>query len=291
MSCPVLLENIENNTVSASSSGEILFRMPPELDLSIVIINYRMGHHLEPCFKSIYSIEHKIRFEVILVNKPSEDRAEETASRYEGVRLISYDRFGISVMRNVGIRNARGRYILILDADTEIREGAFDALVEFMDSHPEVGVAGGKTVRPDGGLEYSCKRFYTLMTIFIRRTPLGAWFPNNPWNRRHQMLDEDHTKPLECDWVAGACYMMRREAIDQVGMFDESYYFGFEDVDFCFRAKRAGWTVLYVPSCVIVHHVQLKSRGFNKLSWEHLKSGLHFWWKHYIRRPGSPPKR
>lgn len=253
------------------------------MDLSIVIINYRMGHHLGPCFKSIFTGDHTISCEVILVNKPSEDGSEKFAEIYPQLKYVTHDKFGISVMRNVGIREAQGRYILILDADTEVMPNSLDDLVEFMDAHPEAGIAGGKTIHPDGTMEYSCKRFYSFLTILFRRTPLGGWFPNNRWNRWHLMLDEDHSKTLECDWVAGACFLMRRKTIDQVGLFDETFYFGFEDVDFCFRAKRAGWSVFYVPSSVIIHYVQRKSLGFNQFSWEHLKSGLRFWWKHYVR--------
>jgi GT2 family glycosyltransferase len=254
------------------------------LDLSIVIINYRMGYLLEACFNSIYSLKHKIEYEVILINKPSDDGAEKICENYPGLKLVTFDTFGISVMRNEGIRHCKGRYILILDADTEVKEGSFDALVEFMDSNPEAGVAGGKTFRPNGSIEYSCKRFYTPLTILFRRTRLGVWFPNNRWVRWHLMLDEDHNTTLECDWVAGACFLIRRELFDDIGLFDNSFYFGFEDVDFCYRAKKAGWRVRYVPDCNIIHHVQRKSVGFNKLSFEHLKSGFHYLWKNKILR-------
>jgi len=257
------------------------------LDLSIVIINYRMGHHLGSCLSSIFSGQRNLSFEVILVNKPSGDGAENFADQYPDLKFIPCDTFGISVMRNVGIRHSEGRYVLILDIDTEVKPGTLEGLVRFMEKHPEVGVAGGKTIHPDGVMEYSCKRFYTPFTILFRRTPLGVWFPKNRWERWHLMMDEDHDQALECDWVAGACFLIRRETCNQIGLFDESFYFGFEDVDFCFRAKCAGWTVRYVPGALIIHHVQRKSLGFNMLSWEHLKSGLRFWWKHYVRRSRS----
>ena len=255
------------------------------MDLSIVIINYKMGQHLGPCLSAIFSGNDQVAFEVILVNKSSGDGAENARNQYPSLKYIPYHKFGISAMRNVGIRNSRGRYILILDIDTEVKPGSVDELVKFMQNHPSTGVAGGKTIRPDGSLEYSCRRFYTPLTVLFRRTPLGVWFPDNKWERWHLMKDEDHDRELECDWVAGACFLIRRETLDQIGLFDESFYFGFEDVDFCFRARRAGWTVRYVPNALIVHHVQRKSLGFNPMSWEHLKSGLRFWWKHYVRHP------
>lgn len=259
------------------------------LDLSVVMINYRMRHQLEQSLASIFVRPTSCQFEVVLVNKPSEDRTEELIPKaYPSVRIVSYDQFGIAEMRNVGIRNSAGRYLLMLDADTEVLEGCLEALVEFMDVNPDVGGAGAKTLRPDGSLEYSGKRFYTLATILIRRTPLGRWFPNNRWDRHHLMMDADHDQVLEIDWMAGACYLMRRTTVEQVGLFDEDYYFGFEDVDWCYRAKKQGWRICYVPQARIIHHIQRSSaRGLNRMAWEHLKSGWRFYKKHYLRRSAS----
>ncbi len=267
---------------------DTLFMQPQEVDLSVVIIHYNMRHHLEKCLPTIFEKAFSCSYEILLVNKPSGDGTEELIEQhYPGVRLISHDTFGISEMRNVGIRHARGRYIVMLDADTEVLGGAFDAMVDFMDAHPGVGGAGLKTLRPDGTLEYNAKRFYTLMTILIRRTPLGGWFKNNRWDRRHLMLDKDHDTAFECDWMAGACYLMRRKAIEQVGLFDDTFYFGFEDVDWCFRAKKAGWTIMYIPHPAIIHHVQRSSAGkINRMAIEHLKSGLRFYIKHYVQKSG-----
>jgi GT2 family glycosyltransferase len=254
-------------------------------DLSVVIINWRMRHQLERCLSSMFEKDFSCRYEIVVVNKPSGDGTEELAAGTPQVRLVQHDRFGIAEMRNVGIRASRGRYVLMLDSDTEVRGDAFGEMVRFMDEHPEVGGAGGKTLKPDGSLEYSCKRFYTVWTIMVRRTPISRWFPNNRWNRRHLMMDEDHDRVLSIDWMAGACFLMRRKTIEEVGVFDEKYYFGFEDVDWCFRAKRRGWKMCYIPSAQIVHYVQRSSaRGLNRMAWEHLKSGVRFYVKRYLRK-------
>ena len=259
------------------------------LDLSVVMINYRMRHQLEQSLASIFARPASCKFEVVLVNKPSGDGTEELIPKsYPSVHLVSHEQFGIAEMRNIGIRNSSGRYLLMLDADTEVLEGCFDALVEFMDAHSDVGGAGAKTLRPDGSLEYSGKRFYTLATIFVRRTPLGRLFPNNRWDRHHLMMDADHDQVLDIDWMAGACYLMRRVSVEQVGLFDEDYYFGFEDVDWCYRAKQRRWRICYVPHARIIHHIQRSSaRGLNRMAWEHLKSGWRFYKKHHLRRSPS----
>ncbi len=263
-----------------------IFLNPEELDLSVVMINYRMRRHLSMSLPSIFEKNFETRFEVILVNKPSSDGTEELiAQQFPQVKLISHDRFGIAEMRNVGIRQSGGRYVMMLDADTVVLDDAFDAIVDFLEEHSDVGGAGAKTLRPDGSLEYNAKRFYTLMTILMRRTPLGSLFPHNRWDREHLMLDKDHDSAFECDWVAGACYLMRRKAIEQVGLFDQSFYFGFEDVDWCFRAKKSGWKIMYIPHPSLVHHVQRSSAGtLNRMAFEHLKSGLRFYWKHHWKK-------
>jgi GT2 family glycosyltransferase len=257
-------------------------------DLSVVIINWRMRNQLEQCLPSIFEKRFGCRFEVVLVNKPSDDSTEQLlAERFPQVRLVQHEVFGIAEMRNVGIRNSRGRHILMLDADTEVLDDAFGEMVRFMDENPDVGGAGAKTLKPDGSLEYSAKRFYTLWTIIVRRTPLASWFPNNRWNRAHLMMDAYHDRVLDIDWMAGACFLMRRKTVEDVGVFDEHFYFGFEDVDWCFRAKKKGWRICYIPTARIVHHVQRSSaHGFNRMAWEHLRSGLRFYAKHYLRKGG-----
>lgn len=255
-------------------------------DLSIVIINWRMGRDVAGALASIEAHRHRCAIEVLLVNKPSGDGTEELVrGRHRWVRLLRYPRFGIAEMRNAGIRAARGRYLLMLDADTELLPGCLDNLVRFMDAHPKLAGCGGHTTRPNGEFEYNVKRFYDLATILARRSPLERIWPDHPWNRRHLMKDKDHSKPFLGDWMAGACFCMRRETIEQIGLFDDRYYFGFEDVDWCWRAKHAGWRIGFVPNARIIHKVQrLSGRGVNRLTVEHLKSGLRFWWK--IRAQG-----
>src|SRR5690606_23792080 len=121
---------------------------------------------------SIESHRHSARTEVVLVNKPSGDGVEElVAEKHPWVRLITHEVFGIAEMRNVGLRAVRGRYALMLDADTELIEGCLDALVSFMDANPRIGGCGGHTTRPDGTFEYNVKRFYDLATVIARRSP------------------------------------------------------------------------------------------------------------------------
>lgn len=258
----------------------------PHIDLSIVIINHRFCEQLKRVLPSIFDKEWKCRFEVIVVNKASDDAAEQfLAENYPQVRLIPVEKFGIASMRNVGITHAQGRHFVMLDSDTEVLDGAFDETVTFMDAHTDVGGAGGKTLRPDGTLEYSAKRFYTPGALLFRRTFLGRLFPNNTFDRLHLMKDKNHDTVFDIDWMAGAFFIMRREAVEQVGLFDDKYYFGLEDVDWCYRAKKRDWRICYIPDAKIVHYVQRSSaKGLNRFALEHLKSGFRFLIKHFIKR-------
>lgn len=253
------------------------------IDLSVVIINYRMRQMLERCLMSIYGQRFNINFEVVVVNTLSEDGTEDMIKeQFQNVRLINTGRFGVALSRNVGIRASSGRYILMLDADTIVLPAAFDEMVSFMDSHRDAGGAGTRTVTPEGRLEYSCRTFYTLPVILFRRTFLGTLFPDGRVLRRHLMMDWDHNSIREVDWVAGASFLMRREAVQRTGVFDEKFLFGFEDVDWCFRAKKDGWKIYYFPGGKIVHSVQRSSaRGFNRMALEHLKSAFIFYKKSY----------
>ena len=253
------------------------------IDLSVVIINYRMREMLERCLKSIYSRNFKIRYEIILVNTISEDGTPEMIKEhFKDVKLINTERFGVALSRNVGLKAAGGRYILMLDADTIVMPGTFDEMVEFMDTHKDAGGAGSRTVTPQGGLEYSCRTFYTLPVILFRRTFLGELFPDGRVLQKHLMMDWDHNSVRQVDWVAGASFLMRKETIERIGIFDEKFVFGFEDVDWCYRAKKDNWKIYYFPKGEIVHSVQRASaRGFNRMAFEHLKSAYIFYRKNY----------
>ena len=251
--------------------------------LAIILIHHRMEDHLRRCLRSIQ--EQKTPWELMTVVvhlKTDEDDGGWIVEEFPWVQLEFAQRFGIAHMRNIGLRAARGaEFSLILDADARLRPGALAALVEFAESNKKAGAVGPRTVRSNGTLERNAKRFYTWLTVAARRSPLEKLFPNNPWRRRHLNLDRDWTQPFDSDWVAGAAMLLRGEALEEIGYFDERFIFGFEDVDWCFRAGLAGWRVRYCPSATIEHHIQRRSaRGFNAMTAEHLKSLWRFWRKH-----------
>lgn len=254
----------------------------PELDLSVILIHYNINTLLDDCLNSIYTHKSKINFEIIVVNKLGADGTPEfIKAKYPKVKLINTTKpFGIALIRNIGMIAARGKYILHLDVDTKVFKDTFEKMVSFMENHPDAGCAGGKLLSPDGSLQYSCRTFYDFPTILFRRTFLGKLFPNNKYVRNHLMMDWDHNTIREVDWVGGGFTIMRREAVQEVGLLDSKYFYAFEDTDWCKSAKKKGWKTYYVPDAKIIHIGTRPSTRFNRYMFEHLKSAMYYYWKH-----------
>lgn len=252
------------------------------IDLSVVIITWNQANKLEKCLASIFSQKIKCKYEVIVVNNNSQDRTNEVIQKYKNkIRVINNsENRGVAPARNQGIKISEGRFIMMLDDDTEVLADCFDNIVKFMNSREDAWCAGTKQLKPNGSLEYNARKFYTIPSILFRRTFLGKLFPNSKFVKNHLYLDWDHNSNREVDWVAGASFIMRREAIEKIGIFDENYFFGFEDVDWCYRVKLAGRKTYYIHDAVIIHYVQGSSRKlFSKKALNHLKSAIRFWLK------------
>ena len=133
-------------------------------------------------------------------------------------------------------------------------------------------------------MQDSCREFPNLLAVLLRGTPMGRLFPNHPSLRRYLMADWDHDTPRQVDWVLGACLMIRRQAWEAVGPLDEGFFMYYEDIDWCYRARAAGWDVYYLPQAHVLHHHRRDSaRGFvNRLTLEHMKSIMRLFRKHRL---------
>jgi len=230
-------------------------------ELSVIIVNYNLEPFLETCLESIAENPASRPYEVIVVdNSPDHAPVERICGRFERVVLLKNPRnVGYARAVNQGMKSARGGLLLILNPDVRVRPGSLDALVDFMVCHPRVGIAGAKLLNSDGTLQASCRRFYDWRVYLLRRTWLGKLFPNHRLVREHLMQDYDHEHARPVDWVIGACMAVRREAVDEVGLLDERFFLYFEDVDWCYRMKKRGWQVYYVPQSVMIHEHRRES--------------------------------
>lgn len=253
------------------------------MNISIVIVTHNSYSAVEKCLESIEQCPPSSKYEIIIVDNASRDKTCEMISRrYDYVRLISNkENRGYAGGVNQGIKASRGSQVLILNPDIEVKRGSIDLLVEFMNEHPDAGIVASKLIYPDGRIQYSCRTFYTLKIILLRRTFLRKLFPGAAPLRKHLMLDYDHQTPRKVDWVLGACMLVRRKVLDRVGLMDERFFLYMEDTDWCSRMKKWGYSVYYVPQSVMIHSYERSSAGmlFKKPSMIHLLSFLRYYEK------------
>jgi GT2 family glycosyltransferase len=263
------------------------------MDLSIIIVTHNSMSPVEKCLGSLGANPPAGEYEVTVVDNASVDGTPEMIrNRFPSVKLIANsENQGYSRGVNQGIRKSSGRYLLIINPDIEVGEGSIDHLTGFMEERPRTGIAGSKLVFPDGKVQESCRTFYTMRALILRRTILGRLFPNARALREHLMSDYDHAEAREVDWVIGACMIVRREALESVGMMDERFFLYLEDTDWCYRMKQHGWEVWYVPGSVMMHRYARSSARsvLSKPFLFHMLSLLRYYEKwnrifHFLRR-------
>jgi GT2 family glycosyltransferase len=236
--------------------------------LSIVIPTYNAHEWIEQCLDSIRLHRPACDYQVIVVDdKSTDDSVAIVRDRFPDVRLFSNDRnLGFGKTVNVGLRAATGAYVLVLNNDTWMHEGALDAMIRYLDDHPETGIVGPKVLNGNGAIQEQCRRrIPTPAAALLYFTGVARMFPRNPSIAGYLMTATDENATTEVDAVSGACLMVRRAAIDQIHGFDEEYYLYGEDMDFCWRAKSAGWKVVYDPAATITHFGGQGGTGKKKL--------------------------
>jgi GT2 family glycosyltransferase len=170
------------------------------------------------------------------------------------VRLFaSQENLGYAGGNNAGVAVAKGRYLFLLNPDTVVKPGAFARMIDYLQNQPLVGALGPQLLWPDGTVQSSRRRFPSPGSLFWESTLLGQWFPHNRPGQRYHLADRSPDHPQRVDWVVGAAMMIRREAWQQVGPIDESYFMYFEETDWCRRSAEAGWEIHYLPTAQIIH--------------------------------------
>jgi GT2 family glycosyltransferase len=221
---------------------------------------------------------------VIVIDNNSQDGTRELIeSDYKEIILIkNFRNRGVAPARNQGIILAKGQYILILDADMELKENSIKQMFSYMQEHQDVGLIACKLVDSNNNLQYSCKRFPNLLALAFRRLEHYDFIQNSKTLKKHIMKDWDHDSTREVDYVIGACQFFRKEIINKVGLLDEKIFYGPEDMDFCVRVWKSGSKVVYYPFTSIFHHEQriTKKNPFSKISLKHLQGIFYVYWKY-----------
>jgi GT2 family glycosyltransferase len=260
-------------------------RFEPEIDLSIIIVSYNVRELLRKCLKSIQSFQKDLSFEVTVIDNNSEDRSAEMIRReFAGIALLENRRnLGFSAACNQGIRRSRGRFVLLLNPDTEFTPGGITEMVKFMDSCAQAGICGPEMTDSQGKVHYSCRSFPSYLTaISSGQSILNRLFPRNPLSRKYLQKDLNRTERIETDWVSGSCLLAKREVFERIGLLDTRFFMYVEDVDLCYRAEKAGYSVYCFPHVTVIHHTAGSSRRRRVLTLvEHHRSMYRFHRKHY----------
>ena len=257
--------------------------------LSTVIVHYRTLATLPACLRAIAISSASLETETVVVDNHSGDGVGEVLARdFPHVRLLSNPgNFGYARAVNRGIAETSGEFVLVMNPDCTLDTGAVETLIGHLRAHPRAAIVGPRIVNPDGSLEYSARAFPDhLAFLFNRYSLLTRWFPGNPYSRRYLLTDWDHATVRDVDWLSGACLMVRREAVRQVGPMDERFFMFNEDVDWCRRMKLANWTVTYVPGAGAVHHVGASRRRVAaRVIVERHRGMIHYFHKHHPTNP------
>ena len=257
------------------------------LDLSIIIVSWNVKDLLQRCLDSIFRHPaSSIQFEVFIVDNASSDgSAGMVRERFPQVHLIeNEENFGFAAANNQAIRRSRGRYILLLNPDTVVCDDALGTLMRFLDENPKVGAVGPKLVYPDGRLQHSAFAFPTLPMAFFDFFPIHHRLINSRLNGRYPRRLYESGKPFPIDHPLGACLMVKREAIEQVGLLDEGFFIYCEEIDWCMRIKKAGWQIYCVPQAEVVHYVAQSTQQFRDEMFVQLwRSRYLLFAKHYGR--------
>ena len=248
-------------------------------DVSIVIVSYNGRDVLERCLSEVAGGPH----EVIVVDNASTDGSAELArERFPSVRLVALgENVGFGAANNEGMRIASGRYFLLLNSDAWPVADAIERLVAFAERRPEVGVAGPRLRSLDGSVQISVRGFPTLWRLATEYFFLRKLAPGTPLLNAFYGAGFDYESEREAEFLMGAVLLLRRDAVEQVGGFDPSFFLFSEETDLCYRMRKAGWKVVFTPEAEFVHVGGASARReWGRMYREQLRSHLRFFAKH-----------
>jgi N-acetylglucosaminyl-diphospho-decaprenol L-rhamnosyltransferase len=267
------------------------------LDLAIVIVNYRTCDLLRECLQSIYESRGDFSYQVCVVDNCSQDGScTMVEEAFPQAQLIESDvNGGYAYANNLGLRafgftqtgegepsESAPKYTLLLNPDTLLPPSALQEMLDFMEAHPEAGVAGPRLVLADGSLDLACRRSFPSPEVsFYRLVGLSRLFPKSKRFGRYNLTCLDPDEVTEVDSVMGAFMLVRAEALKQVGLLDESFFMYGEDLDWAYRIKEAGRKVYYNPQVTVLHYKRASSRHSRRAVYEFYRAMHTFYRKHY----------
>jgi GT2 family glycosyltransferase len=254
------------------------------VEVSVVIVAWNASHYLELCLESLAKNPPRRSMEVLVVdNASADDTIEMVEGKFPWVKLIkSKENLGFSKGNNVAIRQCQGRYIALVNPDVLVFPGCLDTLADFLDLNPKVGNVGPRVFNPDMTQQSTCRRFPTLWNNFCSTTRLEIIFKGSRFFAGEHMFYFPHDRVLAVNVIVGCFSMIRREALDGVGLLDEDLFIYGDDVDWCRRAWNAGWQVVFYPGACAIHDRGKTTAPFPvHFAVAQQRSVLHYWTKHH----------
>jgi GT2 family glycosyltransferase len=254
--------------------------------VSIIAVAHNARTDLARCFASIERWG-GVALETILVDNASTDGTPDwVRDSHPAIRVVGLPENRGVAAREQGLQAARAPLAIFLDSDAELTEGALPAMVEAMNANPDWGLIGPRLVYPDGTLQLSCRRFPPVYLPLARRPPLDRLFGRSDAVRRHLMEDISHERVRPVQYVLGACQLFRLELARKAGPFDEQFFYGPDDIDWCIRIRDAGGEVVYFPHATVIHSYRRMTHRspFSYAALRHLQGFLYFQWKYRGRR-------
>lgn len=256
--------------------------------IDIIIVNYDSTDFLLKSLSSIRNAKSRVIQRIIICENGDDDLENQMAILFPEVRYIkNKNNLGFAAAVNIGIRQSDAPYIMLLNPDTTVCEGLFDSAVAYMDKNRRVGVLGPKVFDANGTIQGSARSFPNPMTgLFGRTSLLTRVFPNNRLSRKNLLTHSENVRLVApVDWVSGACMVVRRKAVETVGLLDERFFMYWEDADWCRRMKTHGWQVVYHTGAAVIHAAGKSSgkRPLRSLLTFHWSAYLYF--AKYVKRP------
>lgn len=249
--------------------------------VSFVILTWNSKQYITDCLTSISNSVSSFKYEVIIIDNGSMDNSIDLIkSSCPYAKLISNKcNMGVAFARNQGIKAANGSYIILLDIDTILSTASIDEIIQFMELQHEIGLCAPRLISNHGSIHQNVRRFPTLLSKLCRRISFGPakkYANNNLYDLKNVHFH------FEVDYAVGACQVIRKAAIDEIGLLDDEIFYGPEDIDFCLRLWLNGWKVMYYPFVKIIHHEQrLTQKHFlSKLTLQHIKGLIYYFIKH-----------
>ncbi len=256
------------------------------IDVSVIIVSWNTRDILHDCLESLYAQTRQVAMEVFVIDNASADGTPEMVKRdLPRVHLIeNAENRGFAAANNQGMKMAAGRYVLLLNSDTIVLDGAVDKMTAFADRHPDAGVIGCRVLNRDRTLQPTCFMYPSVLNMFLFATCLNKLFPRSRFFGREQMTWWKRDDVREVEVVTGCFMLVRRDAMERVGLMDERFFMYGEETDWCFRFRHAGWKVMFAPDGQIIHlGGASSSQAANEMTLQ-LKAGvLQFICKHDTR--------